>query len=152
MVITSCYYQGKGGSPRFCVDYRKPNLITERDVYLLLRIDDIADKVAGSNYFTILDLKSGYWLIPIAENKEKTTFVTTDGLYEFNVLPFGLSNALSTFHLVIDSVVGAVRWDITLVYLHDVTIYSKIFEKYIQHLAMVLTALEKANVKLNPGK
>ncbi|CAF1512760.1 unnamed protein product [Didymodactylos carnosus] len=84
----------KDGSPRFCMNYRRLNLITERDVYPLPRIDDIIDKLAGSQYFTTLDLKAGYWQISIDEHdKKKTAFVTTDGLYEFNVLPFGLSNA-----------------------------------------------------------
>ncbi|CAF1605583.1 unnamed protein product [Didymodactylos carnosus] len=81
------------GSPRFCVDYRRLNLITERDEYPLPRTDNIIDKLAGLKYFTILDLKAGYWQIPVDEqDKKKTAFVTTDDLYEFNVLPFGLSN------------------------------------------------------------
>jgi len=140
----------KDGSPRFCVDYRKLNQITERDVYPLPRIDDIIDKLAGSQYFTTLDLKAGYWQIPIEEeDKKKTAFVTTDGLYEFNVLPFGLSNAPASFQRIINSVLGNLRWDITLVYLDDIIVYSKSFEQHVQHLDLVFDALQKANVKLN---
>ncbi|CAF1570065.1 unnamed protein product [Adineta ricciae] len=143
----------KDGSPRFCVDYRRLNLITERDVYPLPRIDDIIDRLAGSQYFSTLDLKAGYWQIPIAEeDKKKTAFVTTDGLFEFNVLPFGLSNAPASFQRIMNSILGTLRWDITLVYLDDIIIYSKSFEKHVAHLDLVLTALAKANVKLNPDK
>ncbi|CAF4527491.1 unnamed protein product, partial [Didymodactylos carnosus] len=86
------------------------------------------------------------------QDKKKTAFVTTDGLYEFNVLPFGLSNAPATFQRIINSVLGALRWDITLVYLDDIIIYSKSFDKHVEHLDLVLHALDKANVKLNAAK
>jgi transposase InsO family protein len=145
--------QKKDGTPRFCVDYRRLNLITERDVYPLPRIDDIIDKLAGSRYFSTLDLKAGYWQIPVAEDdKKKTAFITTDGLYEFNVLPFGLSNAPATFQRVINSVLGSLRWDITLVYLDDIIVYSPSFDTHVQHLDRVLTALHAANVRLNITK
>lgn len=143
----------KDGSPRFCVDYRKLNSITERDVYPLPRIDDLLDKLTGSQYFTTLDLKAGYWQIPIAEqDKQKSAFVTSDGLFEFNVLPFGLSNAPATFQRTINSILGALRWDMCLVYLDDIIVYSQSFDRHIQHLDLVLNALEKANVKLNISK
>ncbi|CAM4846078.1 unnamed protein product [Rotaria magnacalcarata] len=143
----------KEGSPRFCVDYRRLNSITERDVYPLPRIDDIIDRLAGSQYFTTLDLKAGYWQIPIDEqDQKKTAFVTTDALYEFNVLPFGLSNAPASFQRIMNSVLGTLRWDISLVYLDDIIIYSKSFDKHVQHLDLVLGALQRAHVKLNPNK
>lgn len=143
----------KDGSPRFCVDYRKLNLITERDLYPLPRIDDLVDRLAGSQYFSTLDLKAGYWQVPIAEqDKSKSAFVTTDGLFEFNVLPFGLSNAPATFQRIINSVLGSLRWDICLVYLDDIIIHSRSFDKHVQDLDLVLNALAKANVKLNMGK
>ena len=92
----------KDGSPRFCVDYRKLNLITERDVYPLPHVDDIIDRLAGSQFFTTLDLKSGYWQIPIAENdKCKSAFITADGLFEFKRSSFRFvecSRYLSAHH------------------------------------------------------
>ncbi|MGI9458857.1 MAG: reverse transcriptase family protein, partial [Pirellulales bacterium] len=88
----------KNGLDRFCVDYRKVNRVTKRDVYPLPRIDDILDSVGKSKYFSTLDLRAGYWQVGVAdEDKEKTAFTTFYGLYEFNVLPFGLSSAPSTF-------------------------------------------------------
>ncbi len=88
----------KDGSVRFCVDYRRLNKITKRDVYPLPRIDDNLAALGRSQFFTALDLAAGYWQIPVAEkDKEKTAFVTQRGLYEFNVMPFGLTNSPACF-------------------------------------------------------
>ena len=88
----------KDGSARFCVDYCKVNNITCKDAYPLPRINHTIDTLAGSQWFTMLDLISGYWQVEMNENdKEKTGFCTPCGLFEFNVMPFGLANALATF-------------------------------------------------------
>jgi hypothetical protein len=83
----------KDGSMRFCVDYRKINSITKKDAYPIPRIDDTLDTLAGSIWFTTLDLLTGYWQIEVNQNdKEKTAFTTRDGLFQFKVMPFGLCN------------------------------------------------------------
>ncbi|CAF4897831.1 unnamed protein product [Rotaria sp. Silwood1] len=143
----------KDGTPRFCVDYRRLNAVTERDVYPLPRIDDIIDRLAGSKFYSVFDLKQGYWQVPIAEHdKKKTAFVTTDGLFEFNVMSFGLSNAGATFQRLINSILSSLRWDIALVYLDDIIVYSPSFHTHLQHVARVLEVLDKANIKLNRDK
>ena len=88
----------KDGSLRFCVDYRKLNEVTKRDAYPLPRIDDCFDCLGNSSWFCTLDLRSGYWQVPVAPvDIEKTAFVTHGGLYEYLVMPFELTNALATF-------------------------------------------------------
>ncbi|UYV79703.1 hypothetical protein LAZ67_18000349 [Cordylochernes scorpioides] len=73
----------KDGSLRFCVDYRRLKKITKKDVYPLPRIDDALDTLSGSRYFSTMDMRSGYWQIDVDDkDREKTAFITPDGLYE----------------------------------------------------------------------
>ena len=88
----------KDGSVWFCVDYRKANEITHKDAYLIPRIDDALDTLAESKCFSTLDLNSGYWQVEVDKgHRENTAFCTHEGLFEFNVMPFGLCNAPATF-------------------------------------------------------
>jgi len=101
----------KDGTIRFCVDYRALNEITKKDVYTLPRIDEVLDALGKSRYRTTLDLASGYWQTPIHEDdKEKTAFITRSGLYEFNVMPFGLTGAPSLFQRNMDNMLQGLTW------------------------------------------
>ena len=118
----------KDGGTRFVVDYRKLNRITKKDSYPLPRIDDSLDCLGGANYFTVLDLCSGYFQIPLDEHsKQFTAFITQSGLYEFQVMPFGLCNVPSTFQRLMEHVLRHLQWQICLIYLDDIIIYSKSF-------------------------
>ncbi|CAF1461519.1 unnamed protein product [Didymodactylos carnosus] len=143
----------KDGSPRFCVDYRKINLITQKDVYPLPRMDDIMEQMAGSKWYSKLDMKSGYFQVPISESdKKKTAFSTQDGLFEFNRLPQGLMNSPPTYQRIMNDTLGHLRWDCCLVYLDDVIVFSPTFEQHLEDVNKVCRVLSSANFKLNVDK
>ena len=88
----------KDGSTRFCVDYRRLNSLTIKDAYPLPRIDDSLRLLGNQQWFSKMDLASGYWQVAMSpEAKRKATFVTNEGLFQFRVMPFGLCNAPATF-------------------------------------------------------
>ena len=90
---------------RLCVDYRELNKITKRDTFPLPRVDDSLDQLRNSQYFTTLDLASGYWQISVApSSREKTAFVTPYGLFQFQVMPFRLTNAPAVFQRLMQAV------------------------------------------------
>ena len=86
------------GTTRFYIDYWKLNHVTSKNAYPLPRINSTLDLVTGNKWFSTLELLSGYWQIEVAdEDRQKTAFNTTEGLFEFKVMPFGLCNAPATF-------------------------------------------------------
>ena len=141
------------GSPRFCVDYRRVNFVTRKDVYPLPRIDDLLDRLHGSCIFSKLDLRSGYFQVPLAHSeREKTAFLTPDGLWQFNRLPQGLKNSPAVFQRLMNQTIGSLRWDICLAYLDDLVVYSSSFDQHLLDVQKVCQVLHSANFKLNSGK
>ena len=135
------------------MDYRKVNHLTRKDAYLLPRIDDTLDTLAGSTWFSTLDMFSGYWQVQVTESdKEKTAFSTRDGLFHFNVLPFGLCNGPATFQRLMDSILSNLHWSSCLVNLDVVIVLGKSFDEHLVNLQQVFTCLHQANLKIKPSK
>lgn len=143
----------KDGTMRFCVDYRRLNDATKKDSYPLPRIDDTLDTLNGMKWFSTLDLKSGYWQVEIKDrDKEKTAFSTGKGLWQFNVMPFGLCNAPATFERLMEQILAGLLGDTCLVYLDDIIIVGRDFDDHLGKLEQVLSKLREANLKLSPKK
>lgn len=143
------------GSHRFCIDYRKLNSATKSDVYPLPRIADALDTLgtAKPQYFSTLDLQSGYWQVEMDESsKEYTAFTTHCGLYEYNRMPFGLKNAPGTFQRLMESVLRSLNWKQCLVYLDDVIVFSRTFSEHLEHLREAFDCIVGAGLKLKPSK
>jgi hypothetical protein len=138
---------------RFCVDFRALNAVTKFDSYPLPRFEETTSTLHGSKYFSVLDSYSGFWQMNIAEeHKERTAFTVPSGHYEFNRLPFGLSNSPASFQRLMDIVlrnlVGTECW----IFIDDVIVYSQSAEQHALRLENVLRRFDVANLSLHPGK
>ena len=143
----------KDGSYRFCIDFRKVNMITKKDSYPLCNINEALETLKGATWFTSLDLMSGFWQVPIKEShKEVTAFTTGRKLYEFEVLPFGMCNSPSTFSRLMERVLDGLQWDICLIYVDDILIFAKTFDELLKRMQLIFNRLRQAELKLKPSK
>lgn len=143
----------KNGELRLCIDYRALNKKTIKENYPMPLIDDQLDILAGHKLYTTLDLKLGYYQIQIREeDRHKTAFVTPDGHFEFNRMPFGLANAPATFQRLMNQILGKARHKEALAYLDDIIIPSKTFSEGISRLESILQLFSQAGLTLNLSK
>ena len=137
----------KDGSKRLVVDYRQLNDRIVRDSYPLPRTQEILADAAGHRYVITLDLSWGFWNLPLTEeSKPLTAFVTHEGLFESNVLPFGLANSPSEFQRMSDSIWGHLFHLGVRVYIDDIVIFDNDFRQLLHTLVLVLQAAQRAKV------
>ncbi|KAL0160010.1 hypothetical protein M9458_043735, partial [Cirrhinus mrigala] len=143
----------KNGQVRLCIDYRRLNLQTIKDAYSLPKLEDTFCALNGSQWFSVLDLKSGFYQIEVEEaDKPKTAFVCPLGFWEFNRMPQGVTNALSTFQRLMEKCMGDMHLKEVLVFLDDLIIFSKTLEEHEERLMKVLSRLKEFGLKLSPEK
>ena len=145
----------KNNEYRFAVDYRKLNKHTVPSIYPLPRLDDVLDTLgdAKANIFSTIDLCSGFWQIPVAEeSRDKTGFVTHHGVWRFRKLPFGLVNSPSTFALVMAKALDKINWKFAMTYVDDILVFSSNFKQHLHHLQTIFERLRACKLKIKPSK
>ena len=139
------------GSTRMCTDYRKVNSKTIKDSYPLPRLDDIIDSIGEARFVTKLDLMKGYYQIELTDRaKIISAFITPFGLFQYKVMPFGMTNAPSTFQRLINEIIRDLEG--VYAYLDDIIIISNTWEEHLRRLSLLLDRLVKANLTINLKK
>ena len=123
----------KDGGLRLCIDLRKLNNRTIKDVYSLPRIDDTLDCLHGAKWFSTLDLKSGYWQVELEEEAKPQTAFTMDplGFWECERMPFGFTNAPATFQRLMESCLDELNLSWCIIYLDDIIVFSQTPEEHL---------------------
>jgi hypothetical protein len=145
--------QKKDGTWRFCVDYRKLNDMTIKNRFPMPVVEEILDELAGTQFFTSLDMTLGYHQIRMGASEEfKTAFKTHQGHYQFRVMPFGLTNALATFQCAMNLVLAPFLRKFVMVFIDDILIYSSTWHSHLEHLRLVFAALRDHKFYLKAKK
>ena len=161
-VIEPCYspwrspsllVKKKDDTYRYCIDFRNINKLTVKDKFPLPRIDSVLEALNGAKYFTSLDLKKGYYQIPIKKaDRIKTAFNTDNNTYCYSRMAMGMCNAAATFQRMIQNVLQPVLGQGAQAFLDDVVVYSNSFEQHVKDIRKVFALLCDAGLKVSLKK
>ena len=142
----------KDGTLQMCVNYHRLNAVSHMDAYPMTRIDDLIDKLGPAKFISTIDLTKGYWQVPVAaEDRHKTAFTTPMGLFQFRVMPFGLSEAPASFQRMADQLVDGIQ-DYAAAYLDDLVVFSSTWEDHLKQLQEILSRLRQAGLTAKLSK
>ena len=143
----------KDGSYRCCVDYTQFNAVTRKDAYPLPRIDACPDAMASAKWFSTFYLRASYHQVGVnPSDSDKTVFICPKGMFKFKKMPFGLCNSGATFQRLMDVVMLGLQFQMCLVYVDDIIVFSKTIDQHLERLVTVLDRLRSAGLKLKPEK
>lgn len=143
----------KNGDLRMVVDYRRLNNLTKKDAYPLPRIEETFTLLSGSKWFTVLDLKSGYYQLEVEpSDRPKTAFTTPFGTWQFRRMPQGLTNSPATFQRTMEKVMAGLNLQEVITFLDDLIVFSDSLEQHEERLMKVLKRIADFGLKLSPSK
>ena len=144
----------KDGLLHFCIDFRKLNSLTVKDSHPLPHICETLESLAGAAHFSMFDMNSGFWQVPMDEESKQYTAFTLGsmGLYKCESMPFGLCNAPPTFQRLMQNCLGELNLTYCLIYLDDVIVFSYTPEDHLQRMRVVFDHLCEHGLKLKPSK
>lgn len=143
----------KSGEMRLCIDFRKLNEKTKKNVFPLPNIEDCLEPLSGNMFFSQLDMASGYWQIKMSDRaKEYTAFRTEKALYQFKRMPFGLCNAPASFQRLVNALFANLTGVHLQVFIDDICVATPTWKKHLELLEKVFALLQKANLRLKANK
>lgn len=144
----------KNGKDRLCIDLRKLNKVTVKSKYALPHIEQILSRLGKAKYISSIDLNDAFWQIPLDKHsRPKTAFnVPGKGMFQFKVVPFGLTTAAQAMQKVMDSLFSEFNEGGVFIYIDDLIIVSETFSEHIKSLQSVANQLKKANLTINFDK
>jgi hypothetical protein len=143
----------RNGKPQVVIDYQKLNALTIPDEFPLPHQSEIMQALSGSSVLSSFDALVGFTQLEmLQEDRPKMAFRSHRGLWQFKRMPFGLSNGPSIFQRVMQTVLAPYLWIFCLVYIDDIVVFSKIWDRHLEHLDQVLQAISSAGITLSPKK
>lgn len=152
--VTLAFKKDEDKRSRLCVDFRDLNKIIVPQSQPFPIIEDLMVKTRGCRLFTILDINSAFWSIPLRiEDRRKTEFVTQEGHYQWTCLPFGLKTSPAIFQRILSSIIRKYNLSgFAVNYIDDILIFSKSFEEHISHIKKLLEAISQEGFRLKLSK